>query len=247
MTTGHFALAAGSKPAARTAPLWALMTATYLLDIVFMGLVSFGIESFAPLDPSNPAYGATVIHAAYSHSLVGAALIALAAALLAGRAWGRRAATAIGLVTFSHWLLDLIVHRADLPVLPGNLGHLPLLGFGLWAHPALSIALELALVVAGTVLYARGLARFAAKVPGRRFGAILAAVVTGALLALLLLADALALPMMLSVTLMLLLIGLSGWLDARLARRAGRRARRRAAPAASTAGPALATEARHDG
>jgi hypothetical protein len=44
----------------------------------------------------------------------------------------------IGLVAASHWLLDLIVHRADLPILPGNIGNLPRLGFGLWRYPLVS-------------------------------------------------------------------------------------------------------------
>jgi hypothetical protein len=56
---------------------------------------------------------------------------------------------------FSHWLLDLIVHRADMPFLPGNAGHLPRMGFGLWRHPAGAMTLELALVLAGAFLYWR--------------------------------------------------------------------------------------------
>jgi hypothetical protein len=61
----------------------------------------------------------------------------------------------LGAVVFSHWLLDLIVHRADLPILPGNPGDLPRVGFGLWKVPAASILVELALVVAGAWLYWR--------------------------------------------------------------------------------------------
>jgi len=217
MTTAHFALAAGSKPAAKTAPLWALMVATYLLDILFMVLVSFGVESFAPMHPGHPAYGQVIIHAAYTHSLVGALLIAAAAGLLGARFWGRNGGLAIGLVTFSHWILDLIVHRADLPLLPGNLAHLPMLGFGLWNDPAAGIALELALVVAGAILYVRGAVRLGHGERGSRKRAVIAAAVTAILLVLLLLADALALPMTTSLTLMLLLIGLSGWLDGRIA------------------------------
>ncbi|MBV8806489.1 MAG: hypothetical protein JO042_15640, partial [Sinobacteraceae bacterium] len=52
-------------------------------------------------------------------------------------------------------LLDLPVHRADMPFLPGNLGHLPRLGLGLWAHPAWVMAMEAALVLAGALLYWR--------------------------------------------------------------------------------------------
>jgi hypothetical protein len=59
----------------------------------------------------------------------------------------------LGAVVFSHWLLDLIVHRTDLPILPGNAGDLPRLGFELWKVPAASILVELALVVTGAWLY----------------------------------------------------------------------------------------------
>jgi hypothetical protein len=61
----------------------------------------------------------------------------------------------LGAVVFSHWLLDLVVHRGDLPILPGNAGDLPRLGFGLWRVPAASVLVELALVVAGAWLYWR--------------------------------------------------------------------------------------------
>lgn len=236
MTTGHFALAAGSKPAARTVPLWALMLATYLLDVVFMGLVSGGLESFAPMHPEAPAYGQTIIHAAYSHSLVGALVIAAVAGALAAWRWGRGGGVAIATVTFSHWILDLIVHRPDLPVLPGNAGTLPLLGLGLWAHPALAAGLELALVVAGATLYLRGSLRRAGPDAAARRRALTAAAVTAAMLALLLAADALAWPMPVAMTLMLGLVLLPGRLDARIEGRNGGRRDRRARTLAADGG-----------
>jgi hypothetical protein len=73
--------------------------------------------------------------------------------------WGRRVGAVLGAVVFSHWVLDLIVHRADLPVLPGDVGNLPLLGFGLWQVPAAAIAVELDLVLAGAYLYWRAAER----------------------------------------------------------------------------------------
>ena len=57
--------------------------------------------------------------------------------------------------SFSHWILDLLVHRADLPLLPGNYGDLPMLGFGLWRFPAISIILECILIAIGGILYFR--------------------------------------------------------------------------------------------
>jgi hypothetical protein len=41
------------------------------------------------------------------------------------------------------------VHRADLPILPANAADLPLLGFGLWRVPMVSIPLEAALLLLG--------------------------------------------------------------------------------------------------
>lgn len=234
MTTGHFALAAGVRPRARTVPLWALMLSTYLLDVVFMALVAAGVESFAPMDPTQPTYGRTIIHAGYSHSLLGALVIALLAGILAGRLWGRRGGVAVGAVTFSHWLLDLVVHRPDLPLLPGNAGHLPLLGLGLWDRPALSLGLELVLVVGGLTLYYLGGRH---RAPGRGGRVALATAVTGILLLLLLLADAFAWPMTVAMTLMLALVVLPNWLDRRIGlaprRRHPRPARSAGAPHSS--------------
>ena len=75
MNAGHFGLAAGVKAWAPRIPLWALMVSAYLLDIIFIILYIFGIESFRPIDPAHPGYGSVIINALYTHSLVGALLI----------------------------------------------------------------------------------------------------------------------------------------------------------------------------
>ena len=154
MIAGHFGFAAMVKSRERTAPLWALMLATVWLDIVFVPLLLAHLESMEMVR-THPAYGGALIHANFTHSLLGMLLIsaALGAAFLPR--WGRRVATVIGLVAASHWVLDLMVHRPDLPILPANFGHLPLLGFGLWTHPPVSALLELLLVLAGALLYGR--------------------------------------------------------------------------------------------
>lgn len=156
MVAGHFGLAAGVKSQVPSAPLWALMLATHWLDVVFVPLFLLGIETITPIDPANPnAYGGAVIHAQYTHSLAGALLLAGVAGGLAWLRWGRRVGATIGLVAFSHWLLDLIVHYPDLPILPRNAGNLPLLGFGLWGLPTVAALVELALVLGGAYLYYR--------------------------------------------------------------------------------------------
>jgi membrane-bound metal-dependent hydrolase YbcI (DUF457 family) len=150
MFAGHFGLAAAVKAKSPDVPLWALMVGTQLLDILFVPLFLSGAETI-----EGSGYGGALIHAIYTHSLVGTLLLSLLAGLLGWRLWGKKAGGVLAAVVFSHWLLDLIVHRADLPLLPGNLGELPVLGFGVWRIPALSIVLEAILIITGAILYFR--------------------------------------------------------------------------------------------
>lgn len=197
MIAGHFGLAAGVKAKAPHLPLWALMLATFWLDVIFIILFPFGIESLTQVDPAHPAYGGALIHAYYTHSLVGALLIAAVTGWLASLIWGQRGGMVIGAVVFSHWILDLIVHRPDLPILPGNAGNLPLLGFGLWEFPVISAIVELTLVLAGAYLYYRRAVQL--PIPAGVNGSdqhrrvMTASLVTAGLLLLLLFADVLGL------------------------------------------------------
>jgi hypothetical protein len=155
MIAGHFGFAALAKSREPQVPLWSLMLATVWLDIVFIPLYLAGIETIELIPGSHGTYGAGIIHADYTHSLVGALLLSAVYGVAFAPRWGQRNALVLGIVSFSHWVLDLLVHHADMPLLPGNAGHLPTLGLGLWSHPPVVIAMELALVLAGAVFYGR--------------------------------------------------------------------------------------------
>ncbi len=155
MIAGHFGFAAIVKSRERRVPLWSLMLATVWLDIVFAPLFAMGIETLKPAAGLHGGYGQYVIYADYTHSLAGALILSAVFGLMFFPRWGRRCAMVLGLVSFSHWVLDLLVHRHDLPILPGNAGHLPRLGFGLWQFKAASIIAELLLVTLGAVFYWR--------------------------------------------------------------------------------------------
>jgi hypothetical protein len=153
---GHFGFAAIVKSREPQVPLWSLMLACQWMDVIFVPLFALGIERIVPVDPAagpHPGYGLGVIYADYTHSLLGALVIAATFGFVAAWRWGRYNGIVLAAVVFSHWVLDLLVHRADMPVLPGNLGDLPRVGLGLWRLPAASAAVELALVVLGTYLY----------------------------------------------------------------------------------------------
>jgi hypothetical protein len=159
---GHFGFAAAVKAKATVVPLWALMLACQWLDVVFVFLYIAGVERLEPIPgAANGAYGAVIIHADYTHSLIGAALLSGVFGGLAALRYGLRSGTILALVAMSHWLLDLIVHRADMPILPGGGGSLPHLGFGLWRYPAAAALLELVIVVTGAYLYWRAARRVA--------------------------------------------------------------------------------------
>src|SRR6266436_5076544 len=143
MIAGHFGFAALVKSRARQVPLWALMLATVWLDIVFVPLFLAGIETLKPVPGLRGGYGENIIHADYTHSLVGALVLSAIFGIAFAASWGRHCGLWLGLVSFSHWLLDLVVHRHDMPLLPGNLGRLPRFGFGLWQMRTGSVLAEL--------------------------------------------------------------------------------------------------------
>lgn len=185
MFAGHFGLAAAVKTRAPEVPLWALLIGTQLLDIAFLLFFSFGAETI-----EGTGYGQLVIHADYTHSLVGALLLSLLGGLISALVWGRKGGYVIGAVIFSHWILDLLVHRPDLPILPGNFGGLPLLGFGLWKTTWAAMLLETVLIAAGSLLYLRHVLKGTPS-KSKRFGMVKAGLL-GVLLVLALVNDVLS-------------------------------------------------------
>lgn len=63
-----------------------------------------------------------------------------------------KGALIVALGVFSHWVPDLIVHRPDLPLIPGSAARV---GFGLWNSVPATLAIQLGLFVIGTVVYVR--------------------------------------------------------------------------------------------
>jgi hypothetical protein len=167
MVAGHFGIAAAVKAKERAVPLWALMLATQWLDVLFVPLLMLGIERLDPVVGTAGGYGEVIIHADYTHSLVGAAIIAAVTGHFARMIWNKRTGIVIMLVVFSHWLIDLVMHRGDMPMLPGNPGGWQRVGFGLWRSPNASALLELIFVVGGAALYFNAARRTAGGVTSR--------------------------------------------------------------------------------
>ncbi|MDE3724338.1 permease [Nocardiopsis sp. N85] len=184
MFAGHFGVAGIVKAWRPGIPMAALLVASQAPDLVFAPLSVMGLESLDPAEPGLSGYGSLLITAPFSHSLVSNVILAVVVGslvhLFLRRRWGADAGWVIGGVVFSHWLLDLLVHRPDMHVLPGDVGGLPLLGLGLWELPVAAAVVEGALVVAGTVLYGWRVSR---DLPDRRrawaYGAGVGALLVG--------------------------------------------------------------------
>ncbi len=149
MLAGHYSAALVAKAVAPRAPLWSLFAAAQAVDIAWALLVLAGIEHFR-LDPTLPSNPLDLYHMPYTHGLP-ATFAWAAAAYLAARAWvgDSRVALALAAVTASHWLLDWLVHRPDLPLW----GDAHKVGLALWDRPWLAWWVELGFVVAsGAVL-----------------------------------------------------------------------------------------------
>lgn len=157
MFIGHAALALAARPVAPRAHLGVALAATYWLDLVWPVLVLLGIER-VEIDPGNTAFTPLdFIHYPWSHSL--AAALAWGAVFgLACWRLGRRAALVMGLLVVSHWVLDALAHRPDLPLWPGSQA---MIGLGLWNSVPGTLVVESALFAAGVAIYLRHSARAA--------------------------------------------------------------------------------------
>ena len=153
MFVGHYGVSFAAKRLDQSVPLWALFIAVQLLDVLWAPLVLLGIEKvwIVPgITASNPL---DLYYMPYTHSLVAAVIWSAAALLLyrllAGPGRAEKAALVVGLAVFSHWVLDLLVHRPDLPLYDDTAK----IGLGLWNLPFVAFALEAALLFGGMWLY----------------------------------------------------------------------------------------------
>ena len=154
MFIGHYAPAIAAAARKDSPPAWILFVAAPFVDILFFLAVFPGWER-APNDPAAPAALPFALDAPWTHSLLGSAghailfgaLLSLAAP--AGRKWAWGLIS--GLVVLSHWPIDWLVHRPDLPLAPGT----EPLGLGLWYRPWIAWPLEIGLLAAATWWFAR--------------------------------------------------------------------------------------------
>ncbi len=153
MFIGHFGLAFAAKRLAPRTSLGTLGAAAQWVDLLWPILVLAGVERVR-IEPGNTAFTPLAFeYYPWTHSL----LLVLLWAAGFGLAYRMRSRYARGAVTVaalvaSHWVLDAITHRPDLPLAPGAEARV---GLGLWNSVPATIAVEGAIFAAGVAIYVR--------------------------------------------------------------------------------------------
>jgi membrane-bound metal-dependent hydrolase YbcI (DUF457 family) len=152
MFIGHIAVGLGSKSLAPKTSLGVLVAAPMFVDLVWPLLLLTGLEK-VQVEPGNTAFTPlNFVSYPYTHSLAGSLICSV---LFAAVYWlvsrYRRGTVVVFFGVLSHWVLDWITHRPDLPLYPGGTK----VGLGLWDSIAGTLAVETALFAAGVLLYVK--------------------------------------------------------------------------------------------
>jgi hypothetical protein len=131
--------------------LGTLFFASQFIDLLWPFLLLAGIE-YVEIDPGNTAFTPlNFIYYPFSHGFVSVLiwgfLVGLVYYLIKKNL---KISLLLGFLVVSHWLLDLIVHRSDLPMFPGSEIKA---GFGLWNSVILTIIIEGGIFILGIYFY----------------------------------------------------------------------------------------------
>lgn len=152
MFIGHFGLALAAKHVAPKPSLGTLTLAAQWADGIWPIFFLLGWEQVQIVPGITAVTPLLFVSYPYSHSLVADVLWGL---LLGGVYFALRrdanGAFWLFALVVSHWLLDFVSHRADMPLWPGG----ALYGLGLWYSIPATLVVEFVLFGFGVVLYSR--------------------------------------------------------------------------------------------
>lgn len=163
MFAGHVGVAMALGRVERRVNLGVFVACALLLDFLLWLFILLGWESVSiPSDFAGTHQPDYVFP--YSHGLLAAVVWATVAGMLAVPMYSRlekakwRIALLVAAAVFSHWPLDALVHRPELPLVNGKSVEV---GLGLWNNMPFALAVEAAIVALGMYLYLprSGLAR----------------------------------------------------------------------------------------
>jgi hypothetical protein len=153
MFLGHFGVGFGAKRAAPRTSLGTLFLSAQFIDLLWPTLLLAGVERVEIRPGTTAVTPLDFVSYPISHSLA----VVLCWGLLFGATYWfvrryRAGAWITGAAVVSHWFLDLVVHRPDLPLAPGVATKV---GLGLWNSLGATLAIEGVVFAAGVVIYLR--------------------------------------------------------------------------------------------
>jgi len=153
MFIGHFGMGFGAKKFTPSLSLGTLFLSAQWIDLIWPIMLILGIERVV-IDPGNTVITPLdFVQYPITHSLLAVLVWGL---ILAGVYYFTKKdvknAIWIGVLVISHWILDLITHRPDLPLSPGSEVKV---GLGLWNSMIGTLFLEVSIFVLGIYLYIR--------------------------------------------------------------------------------------------
>lgn len=154
MFVGHYGPSFAIKSIRRSIPLWLLFIAVQFLDVVWSILVLLKVEKLRIVPGITKSNPLDLYYMPYTHSLVAAVALSVTCMCLFLLVLGIRdwlAGIWIGAAIFSHWVLDFIVHRRDLPLYDNTAK----VGLGVWNFPMIALSLEALILFGGMFLYMR--------------------------------------------------------------------------------------------
>jgi len=151
MFIGHFGTALAAKKIDNKPSLGTLFFAAQFIDLLWPIFLLIGIERVI-VDPGNTQFTPLdFIYYPFSHSLIGVLIWAILFGLVYFSIKRNfKSSVLLGALVISHWILDLITHRPDLPIVPGNDFKV---GLGLWNSVILTLLIEGFIFLAGAYLY----------------------------------------------------------------------------------------------
>ena len=151
MFLGHYGVAFAAKRIAPRACLGWLLAATATLDLVWPIFLLLGVEHVRIAPGITLMTPLDFYDYPITHSLLGAlGWSVLVGGLYFGVNRDRVGAVVIAALVTSHWVLDAIVHRPDLPLYPGGEARF---GLGLWNSLPATLVVETVFFVGGLWIY----------------------------------------------------------------------------------------------
>jgi len=154
MFLGHFALGFGAKRLNPALSLGTLFLTCQLADLIWPTLVLLGVERVV-IDPGNTAFTPlNFVFYPYSHSLMALVLwgVLFSGAYLIAYNATRWTGLLLAALVVSHWVLDFVSHRPDMPL---RIDDREKVGLGLWNSVPATVTVEALMFAVGLYLYVR--------------------------------------------------------------------------------------------